>query len=396
MEIAALNLDQHGVAPQQSGTRPATEDSVVPDRGASLDYLEQIKNAHSEVYALYEIARTFGSSLDVKDTLSIIVNKVGHLVPFDTCAVYLHNEIKGYAEAAHVAGKNADILLGRCIAPGEGVTGFTLANRRPINRIDPALDFAGVHLTPGTHYRAMASLPLVKDDRMFGALSVYSSELENYSDDHMRLLDTVMRLASDALANAMHHAVAESNALTDPLTGLPNARCMYMRYEQEVSRANRSNRPFQVVMLDLDDFKQVNDTFGHKVGDQMLREVARLIQAQLREYDFLARYAGDEFVAIVQELVGEQVEELRERIEKTISTFLLPVSGDMFANVGISLGSATFGVDGETLDQLLITADQAMYSCKADHKRRRRPATVGHTESIADMNTDNLTSSAIN
>jgi diguanylate cyclase (GGDEF)-like protein len=171
---------------------------------------------------------------------------------------------------------------------------------------------------------------------------------------------------------------------------------MYMRFEQEVSRANRTNRPFQVVMLDLDDFKQVNDTFGHKVGDQMLREVARLVQAQLREYDFLARYAGDEFVAIVQELVGDQVDELRERIEKAISTFLLPVSGDMFANVGISVGSATYRVDGETLDQLLITADQAMYSCKAEHKRHRRLSTVGHADGIAEMNTGKLTSTAIN
>lgn len=395
-EIAALNLDQHGLNEEQVGTRTESHDSLSPDRAPYPDYLDQIKNAHREVYALYEIARTFGASLDVKDTLSIIVNKVGHIVPFDTCAVYLHDDVKGYSEAAHVAGKNADVLLGRCIAPGEGVTGFALANRRPINRIDPALDFAGVQLSSGTRYRAMASLPLVKDERMFGALSVYSSELENYTDDHMRLLDTVVRLASDALANAMSHAEAESNALTDPLTGLPNARCMYMRFEQEVSRANRTNRPFQVVMLDLDDFKQVNDTFGHKVGDQMLREVARLVEAQLRDYDFLARYAGDEFVAIVQELVGDQVEELRQRIEKSISTFLLPVSGDMFATVGISVGSATYGVDGETLDQLLITADQAMYSSKAEHKRRRRRSTVGHADSIADLNTDKLTSTAIN
>jgi diguanylate cyclase (GGDEF)-like protein len=145
----------------------------------------------------------------------------------------------------------------------------------------------------------------------------------------MRLLDTVARLASDALANAMHHAEAESHALTDPLTGLPNARCMYMRFEQEAARARRTGRPFQVVMLDLDEFKQVNDTFGHKIGDQMLREVARLLHSQLREYDFLARYAGDEFVAIVQELVGEQVEELRERIENTISKFSLRVRADL-------------------------------------------------------------------
>src|SRR3712207_4432135 len=123
-------------------------------------------------------------------------------------------------------------------------------------------------------------------------------------------------------------------------------------------------------MLDLDEFKQVNDTFGHKTGDQMLREVARILQAQLREYDFLARYAGDEFVAIVQELSLAQVEELRERIETAVSRFSLHVRGGRHARVGISVGAASYGLHGETLDQLLIAADEAMYAAKSFHKQR--------------------------
>ena len=121
-------------------------------------------------------------------------------------------------------------------------------------------------------------------------------------------------------------------------------------------------------MLDLDDFKIVNDTFGHKLGDRMLREVAALVQTQLREYDFLARYAGDEFVAILPDMAVEQVAELRERIERIVSAFSIEVRGQGRARVGISLGSAVFGVDGETLDQLVIAADQAMYRAKSEHK----------------------------
>ena len=86
----------------------------------------------------------------------------------------------------------------------------------------------------------MASLPLFKDEMLLGALSVYSTELDQYTDDHMRLLETVTRLASDALSNAMQHAEAESNALTDPLTGLPNARYMALRFDEEASRARRN------------------------------------------------------------------------------------------------------------------------------------------------------------
>jgi len=346
------------------------------ERGCYMAY-DQIKNAHREVYALYEIARTFGASLDIDHTLEVLVNKVGHVVPFDTCVVYLYDENKGYATAHHVAGRNAELLSSRCIAPGEGVTGFALANRSPVNQLHPSLDFAKVQLELGNEYRSMAAMPLFKDDTLLGALSVYSTELIQYSDDHMRLLETVTRLASDALTNAMHHAEAESNALTDPLTGLPNARYLALRFEEEAARARRTGRAFQVLMLDLDGFKDVNDTFGHKVGDRMLREMARIINGQLRDYDFLARYAGDEFVAIVQELAGSQADDLRQRIENSVSRFSLHVGGKRHARVGISTGTSTFGVDGESLDHLLIAADQAMYRVKSAHKLERSLALLG-------------------
>jgi diguanylate cyclase (GGDEF)-like protein/putative nucleotidyltransferase with HDIG domain len=396
-EIIELDLDHTGSTDEECEPHSLIEADMhqTRERPSVLAY-DQIKNAHREVFALYEIARTFGSSLDIEDTVSILVNKVGHVVPFDTCVVYLYDELKAYATASHVAGKNAEVLRDRCVAPGEGVTGFALSNRRAINRIDPKLDFEGVQLDPSAEYRAMAALPLLKDGRLLGALSVYSMELHEYTDDHMRLLETVTRLASDALFNAMHHAETESNALTDPLTGLPNARCMYLRFEQEASRARRSNRPFQVIMLDLDEFKQVNDTFGHRVGDKMLREIAHILQGQLREYDFLARYAGDEFVAIVQDLAGVQVEELCERIESAVSKFSLHVRAEHAARVGISVGAATYGIDGETLDQLLITADQAMYSAKSNHKKERRARLEERSDAVLDLDTGKLTSTAIN
>jgi diguanylate cyclase (GGDEF)-like protein/putative nucleotidyltransferase with HDIG domain len=368
-EIAARGLaDQIHLSVSGRPKVPAAEQMAQDRENTSFGAYDQIRNAHREVYALYEIARTFGSSLEVKNTLSVLVDKVGQIVPFDTCVVYLHDEVKGYATAALATGLNADLLHARCLAPGEGVTGFVLSNRRPVNRIHPSLDFANIKLPADSDYSAMASLPLFKDDLLLGALSVYSTSLKEYSDDQIRLLETVTRLASDALANAVNHARAESNALTDSLTGLPNARRLHVRFEEEVSRARRTGHPFQVIMLDLDDFKLVNDTFGHKLGDRMLREVAGLVHAQLREYDFLARYAGDEFVAIVNDATVVQVEELRERIERTVSEFSIDVRAQGRARVGISVGSSVFGVDGETLDQLLVAADQAMYRAKSTHK----------------------------
>ena len=174
-EIATLGLEHQAVT---HSTEPPIQLSEVDltqtrERGSYIAY-DQIKKAHREVYALYEIARTFGTSLDVEHTLEILVDKVGHVVPFDTCVVYFYDEHKGYATARHVVGKNAQKLAGRCIALGEGVTGFALANRSPVNQLHPSLDFADINPEAAIKYRSMASLPLFKDDLLLGALSVYS------------------------------------------------------------------------------------------------------------------------------------------------------------------------------------------------------------------------------
>jgi diguanylate cyclase (GGDEF)-like protein/putative nucleotidyltransferase with HDIG domain len=387
-EIRALGLD-HTTA-RTTSVEPIHLSEIdleqTRERGAYMAY-DQIKKAHREVYALYEIARTFGTSLDIEHTLEILVDKVGHVVPFDTCVVYFYDDMKGYASARHVVGKYADVLKGRCVAPGEGVTGFALSNRSPVNQLHPSLDFTDLNPAAEIKFRSMASLPLFKDDVLLGALSVYSTDLEQYTQDHMRLLETVTRLASDALANAMQHAEAESHALTDSLTGLPNARSLSLRFEEEAARARRTDRGFQVVMLDLDEFKIVNDTYGHKLGDKMLREVAAIIQHQLREYDFLARYAGDEFVALVQEVDGTQIEELCMRIESVVSQFALTVGRQGSARVGISIGTATFGTDGETLDHLLMSADDKMYRMKSTHRVERNMAPLPPVESSVEQET---------
>ncbi len=373
-EIASRGLDAeiHTSAPTPSQA-PAGDEVASARENTSFAAYDEIRNAHQEGYALYETARKFSSSLEVEKTLATLIDKVGNLVTFDTCAVYLYDELKGYASVALAVGRDAGALGNRCVAPGEGVTGFAMANRRAVNRLQPTLEFERLGLDLEVEYRSMASLPLFKGELLIGALSLYSTTLREYTDNQIRLLETVTRLASDALANAMHHAQAESNALTDPLTALPNARALHLRFDQEVSRARRNTRPFHVIMLDLDDFKIVNDSFGHKIGDRMLREVASVIQSELREYDFLARYAGDEFVAILPDMTPTQVEELCDRIEMMVSSFSLGVGAQTRARVGISIGASVFDSDGDTLDQLLIAADQAMYRAKSAHKTSALP-----------------------
>lgn len=343
---------------------------------ANQGYVEHIKRANREVFALYELARVFSSSLNLQDTLSLFVKKIGELMPFETCAVYLMDKTGEFAEVSYAEGDNADFLKGKRIKIGEGATGYVLKKRQAVYNINPALDFSFYQVDFIQDYTAMASLPLIANERLIGAVSLYSCELENYEDEHMRLLETVSRIASDAISKSVYHAETETHALTDPMTNLPNARCLQLHFENEVARAKRNVSEFQLIMLDLDGFKLVNDTYGHKVGDMLLREVSKVMRAQLREYDFLARYAGDEFVAIIPDTSNEGIQELCQRLEKAVLGFKLPVGDGRFTGVGVSLGSAGYPKSGETLDQIIIAADKMMYSVKAQHKMQRNTPQV--------------------
>ena len=363
-EVEAQGLSYELEADSESNPLQASE------KASSSNFVEQIKRANREVFTLYEMARDFGSSLNLEETLSLFTKKVADFVPFDTCLVYLMDDSNEFATAAYVEGKNRVTLLGKRVKVGEGATGYALKKCKPVENVDPSLDFGFTHSEICEEYVAMACLPLLADEKVIGAISLYSAELAVYEEEHLRLLETISRIAADAISKSVRHAETESHALTDPMTGLPNARNLQLQFEKEAARAKRSGHNLQLLVLDLDGFKAVNDTFGHKAGDAMLKEIGGVIQNELRDYDFLARYGGDEFVAIVPETDSSDVIELCRRIETAVSEFRLPVGDDSVAVVGISVGSSSFPNHGESFDQLIVAADKAMYRAKAFHKQR--------------------------
>lgn len=340
---------------------------AVPETSAAPSFVEQIKRANQEVFSLYEMARDFGSATGLDETLSLLSGKVGEFVPYDTCLVYLMDESEEFATAAHVVGRNSEMLAGKRVNVGEGASGYVLKKRKPVENVDPSLDFAFSHSEICDHYVGMASVPLMADDKLIGALSVFSGELAVYEEEHLRLLETISRIAADAISKSIRHAENETYALTDPLTGLPNARCLAAQFEKEIGRASRSGSSLQVLMLDLDGFKAVNDTLGHAAGDELLRDLGRIIKGELRDYDFLARYAGDEFVALVPGTESADVIELCARIETAVSSYAAAKEGPP---VGVSIGAACYPAHGESFEQLLVEADKAMYRTKAFHKQR--------------------------
>jgi diguanylate cyclase (GGDEF)-like protein/putative nucleotidyltransferase with HDIG domain len=351
-----------------------------PSRDTGPLVYEHIRSAHREVITLYDIAQTIGTSLNLRDTFAVFSSRLEDIVSYTTCALYLIRPDSTDLDAAHVAGRNAELFSGKSMPSGSGITGWVVANRRSMHNCDPRLDFDVLKVEPPEQYRTASVVPLVKDDLMLGALAMYSADLTSYTADHLRLLEAVARLASDAIANAVHHERTETSALTDLLTGLPNARALRYRFEEEADRARRHRDTFSVLMMDLDGFKAVNDKLGHQAGDQLLRELTVLLLSYVRSSDFVGRYAGDEFVAILQ--VGrEEVSEMGRRIQLAIDRHEFGFAGSKLF-IGISVGCSSFGVDGETLDELLLAADRTMY---ADKARRKALFAESHSLSTNDL-----------
>lgn len=385
--IASQDIQEQVQSEQETYRNNAKPDTgLVPETMGAPDNhsgFRSITQAQQEVFALHEIAQTIGSSLNLHDTVTLVSSKLRAIVPFDTCTIYIVDEKSGKAVAIHVAGEHADTLLRRRINVGDGITGWVIANARTMCNTSPELDLIGVPEEIAKSVRGVLVSPLVNEAGAFGAITLYSKSIVSYSTEHVRLLESVSLHASSALNNAITFEKTRESALTDPLTDLPNARAFYMSLQQRVAECQRLNRePVTILSMDLDDFKKVNDTYGHAVGDRMLASVAEVIRKQLRQMDMLARYAGDEFVAIMPMASDDTATLVAERIRAAVENHEFAVRTGRTARVGLSIGIACFPKDGETAEELLTAADRNMQRDK--HARKIGP-TIASNSNIASI-----------
>lgn len=346
-----------------------------PDAGLASDVLgtagdgdagfRSITEAQREVFALHEIAQTIGSSLNLNDTVSLVSNKLRAIVPFDTCIIFVVDEKSGRATAAHVAGEDAEIFAYRRMTIGEGITGWVIANARSMCNASPELDLVGVPEDIARLYRSVLVSPLLREDGAFGAITLYSKSRTSYTTEHVRLLESVCQHASSALNNALTFEKTKESALTDPLTELPNARAFYMLLEQRIAECQRmTNESLAVVSMDIDDFKAINDQYGHAIGDRILASAAGVIRKELRQMDILTRYAGDEFVAIMPMASTHMAAAISERIRNAVEQQKFSVRTGKVVQLGLSIGVACYPDEGETTEELLTAAARRMQSNK--------------------------------
>jgi diguanylate cyclase (GGDEF)-like protein len=239
---------------------------------------------------------------------------------------------------------------------------------------DPAADPAEVALLVGEGNRSVVMLPLVVKGQSIGLVELISRTAVGLGAEQLELARTMANEAAMALENARLYEEARALADRDPLTGFYNHRYLHQRLAEEVGRAKRGRRPLSVLMLDLDAFKLVNDTFGHLYGDQVLSWTAEIIRSTLRTSDVAARYGGDEFAVLLPETSADDATKAADRIREAFASAAHVGQAGQRVDVSLSIGVATFPGDGRTATELIASADAALYRDKRDPEARQ-PAT---------------------
>jgi diguanylate cyclase (GGDEF)-like protein len=341
--------------------------------------------------ALVRAARALNASLELGEVLRTLAREAALAVDGDITGVYLGNaETGGVATAGHNV---ADGWHGISLAAGEGAAGQVLATGRAFM----TSDYHRETVVPGHEslaaFRSAVAVPMAWNDELKGALSVGWTTQRRIDPEDVRTLEAIADLATVACCNAETYEEVQQAARTDALTGLLNHGAMQVRLREEIARAQRDATVLSCVILDLDDFKSVNDSRGHQAGDELLRGVADLLRAELRPYDQVARYGGDEFVLLLPGSDEEAASQVAERVRDSVAAQTVPGSRLELAGA-CSLGVAQWHAPLDAA-MLLEHADRALLLAKRTGKGRVAVANADIERELALLHADRGSPAAV-
>jgi len=352
-----------------SGTAPGagfekSDSGPITPGSSSIDFLTCIAAARHEMQMLFELTRELGNSLSLDETLSMLAVRLKHLVPYDSIAIYSVRNIQLVPE--HVSGDNFRLLSSLRIPIGEGVSGWVAANRKPIVNGNLATESEYLNdPTNGHSLRSVLAVPLEGVNGVVGVLALYRTEADAFTRDHLRILLAISSKIALSFENSLKYRQSERTATTDYLTSLPNARSLFIQLDSELARCRRHRMSLAVLVCDLDGFKQINDRFGHLQGNRLLTSFAEKLKQTCREYDYVARMGGDEFVLILSGLKPEALEDKIRHLQRLAAEAGREISGT--DALSVSVGHAYYPEEGMDAEQLLSEADRRMFAQKRRH-----------------------------
>jgi diguanylate cyclase (GGDEF)-like protein len=297
-----------------------------------------------------------------------IADAVGDLIPLDTLTIYEADETKYVLKPVHVRDKYADEIMRTTISFAEGITGWAARNREAVLSNQAHLD-PRVRTVPGTPLEpeALICIPLIARGQIKGALNIYrEGDAVAFSETEFEIAKRFGDAAALALDNAEIRERLEHQARTDSLTGLFNHSVFHERLLESLQESSRTHAPLAVLMLDIDDFKRVNDVHGHAVGDELLRFLAEALRAIVRPEDAICRLGGEEFAVVMDECNGDDAVRVAERVQNRLAGVDFPGIGHMTVSVGLALGPE----HAMNPRELAACAEAAMMTAKAQGKNQ--------------------------
>ena len=320
-----------------------------------------------ELHIFHDVAKALTSSLDLDSILQTIMEKMAEYFQPDTWSLLMVDEQKNELYFAIAVGSAAEALKNVRLKVGEGIAGHVAkygeklvvpdvrADKRFAKRIDQVTQW---------ETQSIICIPLRAKLRVLGVIQLVNVDMEHFGHEEQFFLQALCDYAAIAIENARSVEKIQELTITDDCTGLYNARHLYKTLETEVYRSARFGYEFSVVFLDLDHFKQVNDTHGHLIGSKLLAEIGYLIKAQLRLIDFAFRYGGDEFVVLLPQTGKDSALVVARRLRDSLRSSCFCKEEGLNLNVRASIGLATYPHDAKTPHDIIRQADEMMYMVK--------------------------------
>lgn len=310
--------------------------------------------------ALMHVAKQLLKPLDLASVLDEILTQVHCLFGYEICAVLLPTADERRLYIAAHRGYDPDVV-DRTRIPldsPKGVVGRVAATGQPYYAPDVSVD--PYYIVGSPEVRSEFAVPLLLDGQVLGVLDVESREPDAFPVEVQEVIEGFAALAALAIYRAQRHEELQQLALTDGLTGLANTRAFWESLHRELARAQRFEQPLSLLVLEIDNFKRVNDIYGHLRGDEALRAVARTINVSSRAMDISARVGGDEFALILPQTTKDEAMGVAHRLCGQVRSLRLRDE----VRLSISVGLAAYPEDGTTPNALFAAADYAMYRVK--------------------------------
>jgi len=334
-----------------------------------------------EVAVFQELGKALTSSLQLDQVLRTIMEKIDEFLRPDNWSLLLLDEEKQELYFELAVGKASQALKDVRVKMGQGIAGWVAQHGETVVVPDTSKDtrfFGKVDEKTKTETQSIVAVPVRFRDTCLGVIELINCiGPEGFDPRDLKLLEALSDFAAIALENARHVKRIHELTITDDCTSLFNARHMSAILETEIYRSQRYNYEFSVVFIDLDHFKQVNDTHGHLIGSRLLSEIGSALKEHCRLIDFAFRYGGDEFVLLLPQTSKENALNVARRLHKLVRERVWLSDGGLNIHVTPSVGVASYPVDSRTKEGLLHLADEAMYLVKNTNRDCVAAANLG-------------------